>query len=393
MTQTGPNPRLKLAATAGYFYAYILTGMIVASLGPSLPTFAANTLTPLKDIGVIFSAYFLGRMTGAMLLGRFYDRIPGHRLLSATLFSLAVIALIVPHLRSLYLLIALLYLFGTACGSLDVGGNTLLVWTHGSRSAPYVNALHLFFGLGAFSMPLLIAWSLQSGGRIQTAYQIIAVLLLAASLWFLRLPSPARARPAESGGAPRVNPAWIALLVLFMILSTGIEATFGGWIYTYAIQSQISSPAAAAWFNSAFWIAMTAGRLIAIGLSTRVRPAAVISADILGCILSVSVFLLWPASPAAAWAGTILLGLSMASLFPTGILFTEERVKITGSVTGWIFIGDSLGGVFLPWIAGQLMGIFSPQAILPALLVDLLLAAAVFALMLRSKNAPSRTSP
>jgi FHS family Na+ dependent glucose MFS transporter 1 len=75
----------------------------------------------------------------------------------AALAVMAAMAFVVPTLSLLSLLIVVLLVLGMAEGLLDVGGNTLLVWVHQPNVGPYMNALHFFFGLGAFFSPIIVA--------------------------------------------------------------------------------------------------------------------------------------------------------------------------------------------------------------------------------------------
>jgi hypothetical protein len=79
-----------------------------------------------------------------------------------------------------------------------VGGNTLLVWVHRDTVGPFMNALHFFFGLGAFLSPLIIAQVLLRGGDLARAYWTLAILLLPAAIWLPRYSSPTA--PAASAG-------------------------------------------------------------------------------------------------------------------------------------------------------------------------------------------------
>ena len=53
------------------------------------------------------------------------------------------------------------------------------------------------------------------------------------------------------------------------------------------------------------------------------------------------------------WIGTILFGLSQASIFPTYLTLAEERIHVTGAIAGWFLVGAGLGGMTLPWLIGQ----------------------------------------
>ena len=103
--------------------------------------------------------------------------------------------------------------------------------------------------------------------------------------------------------------------------------------------------------------------------------------DFAGALTSLAVLLLWPASTVAAWAGTLGMGLSIASIFPTMISMAERRLAITGRVTGWFFVGASLGGMSLPWLIGQLFESIGPQVTMSVILIDLLVAFAILVVL------------
>ena len=109
-------------------------------------------------------------------------------------------------------------------------------------------------------------------------------------------------------------------------------------------------------------------------------------ADLLGCIASVGVILLFPSSAAAVWIGNLGLGFSMASVFPTTLSFAERRMTITGKVTSFFFIGASSGGMLLPWLIGQLFEKIGPQVTMIAIFTNLLLALVVFVYLMRSSK-------
>ena len=91
--------------------------------------------------------------------------------------------LLIPVVPLLWLLAAVLLILGLGEGALDVGGNTLLVWGYREKVAPYMNALHFFFGVGAFISPIIVAQAIQATGDIMLAYWALAVLMLPA-FWY-----------------------------------------------------------------------------------------------------------------------------------------------------------------------------------------------------------------
>jgi FHS family Na+ dependent glucose MFS transporter 1 len=264
---------------------------------------------------------------------------------------------------------------------LDVGGNTLLVWVHQEKVGPFMNGLHFFFGVGAFLSPLIIAWAMPQDGAILRAYWTLALLQLPAALWLLRLPSPSGQAAFAAASGERLNGRLVALIVLFFFVYTGAEVAFGGWIYSYAVGLRVGSHAVAAYLTSAFWGALTIGRLLAVPVALRLPPHSVLLADCVGCLVSLAILLLGSQSLAATFVGTCGVGLSMASIFPAALSLAQGRMRITGRVTGWFFVGASGGGMTLPWLIGQFFEAVGPRATMVILFIDMAAATMILAVL------------
>jgi FHS family Na+ dependent glucose MFS transporter 1 len=171
------------------------------------------------------------------------------------------------------------------------------------------------------------------------------------------------------------------LIALFFFLYVGAESGFGGWIATYAKAMGFGDAAAAAYLTSAFWGALTVGRLLSIPLAARFTPRQILLGDLVGCLISVGVVLLWPASPLAMWAGTVGAGLAMASIFPTTLSLAERHMTITGTITSFFFVGGSTGGMILPWIIGQLFEPVGPEVTISVILVSVVLALGMYSVI------------
>ncbi len=373
--------RRALITTAGYYAAFIALGLVSASLGPTLPGLAQNTGSPLAHISLLFAARSSGYLAGSLLGGRLYDRVAGHPVMGGSLLVMAALMGLAPLLTQLGALACAIFVLGVAEGALDVGGNTLLVWMHQEKVGPFMNGLHFCFGVGAFLSPLIVAWTAPGTGTIAKAYWTLAVLQIPAAAWLLRLASPQghAVSGAESGG--RVNGRLVAAIVLFFFLYTGAEVAFGGWIYAYAVGLRLGSHAVAAYLTSAFWGALTVGRLLAVPIALRFPPHSVLLADCVGCLASLALLLLGSHSVAATVVGTCGAGLFMASIFPAALSLAQGRMRITGRVTGWFFVGASGGGMTLPWLIGQFFETVGPRAAMVILFADMAAALTVLAFL------------
>lgn len=378
----------KRSQTTGYFITFITLGLATAALGPALPYLAEQTGSQLNQVSILFTTKAAGYLLGSIVGGRFYDRLPGHRVVFVGLVGMIITMLLTPTLPFLWLLSIILFILGASEGVVDVGGNTLLVWVHGHEIGPYMNALHLFFGVGTFLAPIILAQSVLRTQNITGGYWLIAFLIVPLAIWLLRIPHPA-APTTKKEKQGRGNTKLLILIVLFFFLYVGAEIGFGGWVFTYAVELGLANATTAAYLTATFWGTFTLGRLLSIPIAARVRPRWILSVDLGGIVLSLGLLLLFSESQVVLWGGTAVLGLSMASVFPTMISLAERRMTLTGTTTSWFFVGASLGSMFLPWLVGQLFEPIGPQVTILIFLVDSLLAMAIFVAVMRANQAQS----
>jgi MFS transporter, FHS family, Na+ dependent glucose transporter 1 len=377
----------RLIATAAYYLSFIILGLTTAASGPSLLKLAEHTGSELNIISYIFVFSSLGYTIGSFFGGRAYDRFSSHRLMSVTLVVMAVTCIFIPLSQSLGILLLSMFLNGFAAGILDVGCNTLLLWTHGEKAGPFLNGLHFFFGVGSLLAPLMFAQVLLGTGDIHWLYWIFALVSIPMALWLWFLAEPKHGMTDETKSAPFAALPVLVMAVLFF-LYVGLELGFGNWIYTYALTLDLATDITAAQLTSAFWGAFTFGRLLGIWISTRMRSKPILFMDIVGCALSIAVIMMWRHSSLALWAGTIGLGISMASIFPTLIMLAGERMQITGTITGRFLVGSGAGSMLLPWLIGQVFVFTGPQAMTTVLLVTLIGFLLVLLLFINLRSQP-----
>lgn len=374
-----------IVATIAYYLAFIILGLTTAAAGPSLLRLADHTASPLNIISYIFVMSSLGYLIGSFFGGRIYDRFYGHRFIALTLLVMAVTCIFIPITRSLALLLFAMFLNGLAAGILDVGCNTLLLWTHGEKAGPFLNGLHFFFGVGSLIAPLLFAQVLLMTGDIQWLYWSFAIIAVPMALWFWFLQEPKHAGRDEEASST-IFPGWpVLVMAVLFFLYVGLELGFGNWIYTYALKLNLENEISAARLAAAFWGAFTFGRLLGVWVSTSMRSKPILFMDIIGCAVSIAIIILWRQSSTALWIGTLGLGLSMASIFPTLIMLAGERMVITGTITGWFLVGSGAGSMVLPWLIGQVFVSTGPQAMTAVLLVTLVSFILVLLLFLNMK--------
>jgi len=369
--------------TASYFAAFIALGLTVGSLGPTLPGLAEQTHVGLSAISYLFTARSIGFALGAVRSGKLFDNRPGNPLMAATLMAMAIMMALVPLSPHLLVLLAVMLMLGAAEAVVDVGANTLVGWVHGIRVAPFMNAMHSFFGVGALIAPVVVAQTASFNYPTTYAYFVVALLLLPVAAFTLRLRSPIPAAAEKQEDSSVTNARLVLLVALFLFFYVGAEASFAGWIFTYTLELKLSGATRAAYLTSLFWGSLTFGRIVSIPLAARLRPLAILTGSLAGCLISVGLMLLIPRSFAVVVLGTAGLGLSMASIFPTTLSFAGRRMSMTGQVTGWFVLMSSAGAMIVPLIIGQFFQSIGPRVLVFVTTITLLAAAGVFALLSR----------
>ncbi len=372
-----------------YFSSFIYLGLASAVIGPSLLRLVETTGSTVSSLSIIFPIRSAAYLVGSWLAGKLYDRSGGHQLLTGSLVVLGITLGLIPIISEPMSLIWILLVMGLAMSLIDVGGNVLLIRIQSTNLGPAMNALHFFYGLGSFIAPIILASTLGLSDGLQWGYWGLALFSLPILAQLIFLPSPERLdlkRSNNSDDSPGKSPnlrLLIIVIALFFFSFVGVELGFGDWISTYAIRMGIADERAAVFMASAYWGAFTISRLISIPLSNRFQPEKLVLANLVGSFIGLGSILVFPGQSMMAWCGAIILGLSLASLFPTMFTLANNMMPMTGKITSWLLISGSLGSMFVPWLIGRNIESSGPRVIIHVLFLLLIISGLMFFLLSR----------
>ena len=88
------------------------------------------------------------------------------------------------------------------------------------------------------------------------------------------------------------------------------------------------------------------------------------------------------------WAGSALLGLAVAPIFPQLLLVADARLHLRGSTTRWFFVGGSIGAITIPWSLGQGFEFIGPSVLMLAMAAIVMVTVACYFLLLRRLDRP-----
>lgn len=155
---------------------------------------------------------------------------------------------------------------------------------------------------------------------------------------------------------------WTSFLVF---LYDGMQGSYGGYVYTYAVKSSLRMTSAqGAFLTSVFWGSLALGRLVSIPIALFLSPAVMLLVDLIGCLVSSLLMLVFRASESALWMGTSTFGLFMSNVFPTSVALAEQYFNVTGTVTCMFVVSAAIGEMIIPLIVGKVFDYVGPISFL-----------------------------
>jgi len=149
-----PHRKLRLLTTAFLFASFFALGMGVSIVGPTLLDLAQNVHVDVDQISSLFPARSGGYLVGSIVGGFLADSVNISCAMALPLFICAISSTLIPWMSHTWTLGVTMTIKGFGSGMLDTVGNVfgLRLWPN---SPPTIQALHFFFGFGAFTAPLL----------------------------------------------------------------------------------------------------------------------------------------------------------------------------------------------------------------------------------------------
>lgn len=356
-------------------------GVIMALIGAIKLRLSEKLKLDDAQVGKLISALLFTSLVMVLVSGPFLDTF-GHRLTILIGFAVTCLGIaLIGTAKSYGAALSGCIVMGIGGSCLNTGGNTLIVPAiNPSNPAAANNLGNVFFGLGAFFMPILVGLVLKKMPLARGLVLIAGVLLLAV------VPVLAASYPAINTGfeigqffsllANKV--VWAAGLALLFYI--GLEVSMGSWITTY-MKSIGASDEKASGVLSAFWIALMAGRLAA---SQIVQPGMESNLIALAAVVATASILMMirVRSHALATLAIVIVGLCLAPMFPTivGLTFRHFApelhggIDLRGSVFGSIFAIGLVGGTVIPaWIGSYSQGKSIQQSLNIAVAASILL--------------------
>ncbi|WP_318218664.1 MFS transporter [Streptomyces sp. SCL15-6] len=371
--------RLRTALTA--FFA--LDGFVFAGWVVRIPAIKEQTGASASTLGLALLGVSAGAVVTMTLTGRLCRRYGSHPVTVACAVLLCLSIALPPLTHSALALGAVLLVFGSAYGGINVAFNSAAVDLVAVLRRPIMPSFHAAFSLGGMigaGLGGLVAGSLSPTEHLLglTVTGLLVTLVAGRSLLRCEPAVPPDRAPHRDDSAPRrLDGRTRRLVVTFGLIALCTaygEGAMADWGALHLEQDLDASPGLAAAGYSCFALAMTVGRLTGTTLLERLGRTPTVVA---GGGVAVAGMLVGSLAPSvwAALFGFAITGLGLANLFPVAV----ERAGALGG-PGGVATASTLG------YGGMLLG---PPAIgfmaewfsLPAALTSVAVLAAVAVLI------------
>jgi FHS family glucose/mannose:H+ symporter-like MFS transporter len=342
--------------------------------------------------GQVFIAQLIAAIAGALLAGPAIRRVTLKSMylmallcLMGSQLTLASTALMEPRFVQATLWVSLaLFGFGFGFGGGPLNG--LMAAAVPRRRDAAITALHFSAGAGLMTGPLLVR-SLESRQLWMAAPMSLAIVVAVTIIVVLlvgTLNEPDARSMSAVGHTPSVNATspsrtmhfWAMMAIVFTYAI--VEASFSNWAVIYFTAERGLSSDAAAIALSAFWGALTLGRLLATALLGRVRPT------ILWLLLPPLMVLAYiavssePGSLALVWIFG-LAGFACSAFFPLAVSaastpYPQHTSWIASMLTASLMMGVGAATYLIGVLMQQhdLATVYRACALVPVLLLVLM---------------------
>ena len=358
----------------------LVFGIVLTTLGAVLPSIIQRHGLDRTEAGSLLALMSLGILAGSLVFGPVVDRRGYKGMLAAAVVLIALGLEGIAFAPSIALLAASAITIGFGGGLINGGTTALVADISAEGRAAGLAYLGVFFGIGAFGVPLVLGLLRERFGDAGIVAVIGALVALVLAYYAaVRFPEPKQPQgfPLRQAAGLLRDPV-LVLLGVILFFESGMEITVGGWTATYVNQELGLSPERALYLLSLYWLGMTGARLVSGWLLKRVSTVAVLLSS-LGVAFAGALILIGARTTASAGAGTLLAGAGFAAVFPVILGYVGDRYdRLSGTAFGVVLVMALMGGTALPYVTGVLGDAFGLRLSLAIVPVGLVCVALIF---------------
>lgn len=381
--------RNKSFAFIACFTGILLFGISMVIIGSLLPMLKTRFGISDIDAGSLFSILPIGLLVGSVSFGPIVDKF-GYRwvLFSASLFlSLGFFG--VAHAGSLQLLRAAIFIFGVGGGVINGGTSALISdLSEGKSKIINLNWLGMFFGIGAFSMPMILS-------RIdETSYLTVIDTVSAVSLFiavvFLLIKYPLTIQKEKI--SIKLIPVFVRnklflAICFYLFFQSAFEAIVNNWSVSFFIDNLGVAQDRALMALSVSVLGLIVMRILTGSLLKNWHHFRLIKLSLILFTVGLVCLLLFPTYRMSV-AGMFLIGAGLAPGFPVMLGLAGQIFKeVSGTAFSFAMLVGLTGNTIINYLTGVLNENFGMGVYPYVILGEIVMMAIIFVIIRKAEKA------
>ena len=355
------------------YIAFISLGLPDSMLGAAWPLMQREMSLPLEGAGLVSTIVSAGTIVSSLLTGKLIRKLGTGLLTMLSVLMTALALLGFSATQNYYWLCLMAIPLGLGAGAVDAALNDFVARNFSSR---HMSWLHAFWGVGATSGPLLLAYVVSQSGRWQGGYRtvsiiqfvLVAILALSLPLWRKQDKTDGEStEQSKANGSIWKIRGMVPNLIAFFGYC-GMELTAGLWFASFLVAERgLMAETASAWASS-FYFGIMLGRLINGFLTMKFSNKTLIRSG--QVLILVGLILLFIPQATFSLIGLLLVGMGCGPIYPSMLHETPARFGEENSsrLMGIQMASAYLGLTAMPPLVGLIasktsLGIF-PWALL-----------------------------
>jgi len=368
--------------------AIFIFGIVMTILGSVLPSIIEKFGIDKSNAGSLILIMTFGMLIGSLAFGPIVDRY-GYKILLIVCSALVLTGLqIAGHTPAFdWLRLAMLFI-GLGGGVINGASNALVADISEEDRGAKLSLLGVFFGIGAFAIPMLIGLLLKYFDYAQLT-SAVGWLVLLPILFFIviRFPDPKQKQGFPlAEGSKLIREAALLLFGFMLFFESGMEMTVGSWSSTFIKEELQISSSSSVFYLSFYWLGLMIARLLLPQLLRKRQPVHVLRA-FFAVAFTGALLMIFSRSLGAAVPGLFLIGFGFAAAFPVILGLVGDRYPtLSGTAFSVAFVMALTGGSLLPYASGLLGNSFGLRLAFILIPVSILCMTVILSFALKTAN-------
>lgn len=377
--------RSKTIAFISVFAGILLFGVSMVMIGSVLPLLKARLALNDLEAGGLFSILPFGLLIGSIFFGPLGDKYGYRWVLATACIFLAIGFIGIAHAQILTILRVCIFLFGVGGGVIN-GATSALISDLSSddKKIANLNLLGVFFGLGAFGMPIVL--SMISENSYVAAMNIVAATSVLIAILFLSISYPITVQ--KENVSFKLIPLFFKnklflIICFFLFFQSAFEAIINNWSVSYFTQHLQVSQNQALIALSFSVLGLTLMRILTGGIFRNISTKNLIRLAFV--FLSAGVICLFIQTPSSIYInifGLFLIGAGLSPGFPVMLGLTGNMYKeISGTAFSFVMLIALTGNIIINYITGVLVQNYSISILVYVIITEIIVMMGLYSLI------------